>query len=42
MEQRGPVQIATWVFVQYDEENLYLMSVCSFFFLTFLFVIVWF
>lgn len=35
MEQRGPVQIATWVFVQYDEVNLYLMSVCSIFFIIF-------
>lgn len=40
-EQRGPVQIATWVFVQYDEVNLYLMSVCSFF-LKFWVAIVWF
>lgn len=31
-EQRGPVQIATWVFVQYHEVNSYVMSVCSFFF----------
>lgn len=30
-EQRGPVQIATWVFVQYDEINLYEMSICIFF-----------
>lgn len=31
-EQIGPVQIATWVFVQYNEVNLYVMSICSFFF----------
>lgn len=42
-KQRGPVQIATWVFVQYDEINLYVMSICRFFYCVFFFVsVVWF